>query len=170
MWAVWCCVIPVYFCTHLCEHLSFTPQFASPWLFGQYGVRDKNSALLFHCCIAQCLPTPQHRHKHIHDPHRHDVLSETFAQLCTGAAPFRSQSPVPVLPCCQQRALCLTGRFLLHEGACECTCCVQDTLLAFGQLVVSEQENVRRVQLANEYLNSAALAGADGSSMPEGAR
>lgn len=45
-----------------------------------------------------------------------------------------------------------------------------DTLLAFGQLVVSEQENVRRVQLANEYLNSAALAGADGSSMPEAAR
>jgi hypothetical protein len=43
---------------------------------------------------------------------------------------------------------------------------VQDTLLAFGQLVVSEQENVRRVQLANEYLNSAVLAGADGSSMP----
>jgi hypothetical protein len=43
---------------------------------------------------------------------------------------------------------------------------MQDTLLAFGQLVVNEQENVRRVQLANEYLNSAALAGADGSSMP----
>lgn len=49
-------------------------------------------------------------------------------------------------------------------------CVLQDTLLAFGQLVVSEQENVRRVQLANEYLNSAALAGADGSSMPEAAR
>jgi hypothetical protein len=46
-------------------------------------------------------------------------------------------------------------------------CGVQDTLLAFGQLVVNEQENVRRVQLANEYLNSAALAGADGSSMPK---
>jgi hypothetical protein len=44
---------------------------------------------------------------------------------------------------------------------------VQDTLLAFGQLVVNEQENVRRVQLANEYLNSAALAGKDGSSIPE---
>lgn len=43
---------------------------------------------------------------------------------------------------------------------------LQDTLLAFGQLVVNEQENVRRVQLANEYLNSAALAGRDGSSMP----
>jgi hypothetical protein len=47
------------------------------------------------------------------------------------------------------------------------TCLLQDTLLAFGQLVVSEQENVRRVQLANEYLNSAALAGADGSSLPQ---
>ena len=44
---------------------------------------------------------------------------------------------------------------------------MQDTLLAFGQVVVNEQENVRRVQLANEYLSSAALAGADGSSMPE---
>lgn len=47
---------------------------------------------------------------------------------------------------------------------------LQDTLLAFGQLVVSEQENVRRVQLSNEYLNSAALAGKGGSSMPEAAR
>lgn len=44
---------------------------------------------------------------------------------------------------------------------------MQDTLLAFGQVVVNEQENVRRVQLANEYLNSAALAGADGSSLPQ---
>ena len=44
---------------------------------------------------------------------------------------------------------------------------MQDTLLAFGQLVVNEQENVRRVQLANEYLNSAALAGEDGTSLPE---
>jgi hypothetical protein len=47
---------------------------------------------------------------------------------------------------------------------------VQDTLLAFGQLVVAEQENVRRVQLANEYLSSAALAGADGSAIPEAVR
>lgn len=53
----------------------------------------------------------------------------------------------------------ITGCLIWH-------CVVQDTLLAFGQLVVSEQENVRRVQLANEYLNSAVLAGADGSSMP----
>jgi hypothetical protein len=53
---------------------------------------------------------------------------------------------------------------------CPAFSCVQDTLLAFGQLVVSEQENVRRVQLANEYLNSAALGGSDGSSMPEAAR
>ena len=44
---------------------------------------------------------------------------------------------------------------------------LQDTLLAYGQMVVMEQENVRRVQLANEYLSSAALAGQDGSSLPE---
>lgn len=46
-------------------------------------------------------------------------------------------------------------------------CCVQDTLLAFGQVVVMEQDNVRRVQLANEYMSSAALGGSDGSSNAE---
>lgn len=77
---------------------------------------------------------------------------------------------------------------LVRQGGCgECVACAgqllalvrpvrplltpsllrQDSLLAYGQMVVMEQENVRRVQLANEYLNSAALAGADGSSMPE---
>ena len=45
--------------------------------------------------------------------------------------------------------------------------CVQDTLLAFGQLLVAEQENVRRVQLANEYLNSASLAGGSPDDIPE---
>jgi hypothetical protein len=33
---------------------------------------------------------------------------------------------------------------------------------------VEEQENVKRVQLADEYLSGAALAGASGSSLPEG--
>ncbi len=37
-----------------------------------------------------------------------------------------------------------------------------------GNLLVEEQENVKRVQLADEYLSGAALAGASGSSLPEG--
>jgi len=32
---------------------------------------------------------------------------------------------------------------------------------------VQEQENVKRVQLADEYMSGAALAGVSGSSMPE---
>ena len=42
-----------------------------------------------------------------------------------------------------------------------------DTLLEYGNAVVQEQENVKRVQLADAYLSGAELAGAGGSSMPE---
>jgi len=41
------------------------------------------------------------------------------------------------------------------------------TLMKYGNLLVEEQENVKRVQLANEYLEGAALAGSSGSSLPE---
>eukprot|EP00887_Chlorella_sp_A99_P003960 scaffold11.g3960.t1 len=40
-------------------------------------------------------------------------------------------------------------------------------LMKYGNLLVEEQENVRRVQLADEYMSGAALAGASGSSLPE---
>ena len=42
-----------------------------------------------------------------------------------------------------------------------------DILMSYGNALVQEQENVKRVQLADAYLDGAALAGADGSSMPE---
>ena len=42
-----------------------------------------------------------------------------------------------------------------------------DVLMQFGKAVVAEQENVKRVQLADEYLEGAALAGSDGTSLPE---
>jgi len=42
------------------------------------------------------------------------------------------------------------------------------TLMKYGNLLVEEQENVKRVQLADEYMSGAALAGATGSSLPEG--
>ena len=42
------------------------------------------------------------------------------------------------------------------------------TLMKYGNLLVDEQENVKRVQLADEYLSGAALAGSGGSSLPEG--
>jgi SpoVK/Ycf46/Vps4 family AAA+-type ATPase len=42
-----------------------------------------------------------------------------------------------------------------------------EILLKYGNLLVDEQENVKRVQLANEYLDGAVLAGASGSSLPE---
>jgi hypothetical protein len=42
-----------------------------------------------------------------------------------------------------------------------------DTLLSYGNALVQEQENVKRVQLADAYLDGAVLAGADGSSVPE---
>ena len=40
-------------------------------------------------------------------------------------------------------------------------------LLEYGHALVQEQENVKRVQLAEEYLSGAALAGSSGSSLPE---
>jgi len=43
-----------------------------------------------------------------------------------------------------------------------------DVLMHFGRALVQEQENVKRVQLADEYLAGAALAGEEGSSLPEG--
>ena len=42
-----------------------------------------------------------------------------------------------------------------------------DTLLEYGNAVVQEQENVKRVQLADAYLSGAELAGSGGTSMPE---
>jgi hypothetical protein len=41
-----------------------------------------------------------------------------------------------------------------------------ETLLEYGNLLVQEQENVKRVQLADSYLSGAELAGLTGSSMP----
>ena len=41
-------------------------------------------------------------------------------------------------------------------------------LMHYGNLLVEEQENVKRVQLADEYMSGAALAGSSGSSLPEG--
>lgn len=42
-----------------------------------------------------------------------------------------------------------------------------DMLMDFGNQLVQEQDNVKRVQLADEYLDGASLAGSGGSSMPE---
>merc|ERR1712036_151912 len=42
-----------------------------------------------------------------------------------------------------------------------------DTLLKYGNLLVEERENVKRVQLADAYLDGAELAGVGGSSLPE---
>jgi len=42
-----------------------------------------------------------------------------------------------------------------------------EILMVFGKSLVQEQENVKRVQLADEYMSGAALAGVDGSSLPE---
>ena len=42
------------------------------------------------------------------------------------------------------------------------------TLMKYGNMLVDEQENVKRVQLADEYMTGAALAGQGGSSLPEG--
>ena len=41
-----------------------------------------------------------------------------------------------------------------------------DNLIDYGNLLVEEQENVRRVQLADSYMSGAELAGSSGSSMP----
>jgi hypothetical protein len=42
-----------------------------------------------------------------------------------------------------------------------------DVLMKYGKFLVDEQDNVKRVQLADAYLAGAELAGTDGSSMPE---
>jgi len=42
-----------------------------------------------------------------------------------------------------------------------------DQLLNYGQSLVNEQDNVKRVQLADAYLDGAELAGTGGTSMPE---
>ena len=41
-----------------------------------------------------------------------------------------------------------------------------DLLIKYGKNLVDEQDNVRRVQLAEAYMSGAELAGTDGSSMP----
>ena len=54
--------------------------------------------------------------------------------------------------------------------ACVCACLLVNVLnclrFCYTQ-VVAEQENVKRVQLADAYLGGAELAGAEGTSMPE---
>ncbi|KAG2482840.1 hypothetical protein HYH03_018277 [Edaphochlamys debaryana] len=42
-----------------------------------------------------------------------------------------------------------------------------DVLIRYGRALVDEQENVKRVQLADAYLSGAELAGHEGSSLPE---
>jgi hypothetical protein len=42
-----------------------------------------------------------------------------------------------------------------------------DVLMTYGRALVGEQDNVKRVQLADAYLAGAELAGSDGSSVPE---
>merc|ERR1712139_374967 len=43
-----------------------------------------------------------------------------------------------------------------------------EILMSYGNALVQEQENVKRVQLADSYLKGSELAGMSGSSMPEG--
>jgi hypothetical protein len=42
-----------------------------------------------------------------------------------------------------------------------------EVLIKYGRALVEEQDNVKRVQLADAYLAGAELAGSSGSSMPE---
>ena len=42
-----------------------------------------------------------------------------------------------------------------------------DVLMTYGQALVEEQDNVKRVQLAESYMSAADLAGSSGSSLPE---
>jgi hypothetical protein len=42
-----------------------------------------------------------------------------------------------------------------------------DVLMKYGRYLVEEQDNVKRVQLAEAYMSGAELAGSAGSSMPE---
>jgi hypothetical protein len=43
-----------------------------------------------------------------------------------------------------------------------------DILIKYGKFLVEEQDNVKRVQLADAYMAGAELAGTGGSSLPEG--
>jgi len=43
-----------------------------------------------------------------------------------------------------------------------------EKLLEYGQMLVQEQENVKRVQLADKYLNEAALGDANEDAMKQG--
>ena len=43
----------------------------------------------------------------------------------------------------------------------------KDLLMGYGKQLVEEQDNVKRVQLSEEYIAGAALAGDGGSSLPE---
>lgn len=43
-----------------------------------------------------------------------------------------------------------------------------DTLLQYGNMLVQEQENVKRVQLADKYLNEAALGNANEDAIKRG--
>jgi hypothetical protein len=45
-----------------------------------------------------------------------------------------------------------------------------DVLMKYGRALVEEQDNVKRVQLAEAYMAGAELAGSTGSSMPEAVR
>lgn len=42
-----------------------------------------------------------------------------------------------------------------------------EVLMSYGKALVGEQDNVKRVQLADAYLGGAELAGSTGSSVPE---
>ena len=42
-----------------------------------------------------------------------------------------------------------------------------DLLIQYGRALVDEQENVKRVQLADQYMSGAELAGVSGKSMPD---
>jgi hypothetical protein len=43
----------------------------------------------------------------------------------------------------------------------------QDLLMTYGKQLVAEQDNVKRVQLSEEYIAGASLAGDKGTSLPE---
>jgi len=43
-----------------------------------------------------------------------------------------------------------------------------ETLMQYGHMLVQEQQNVKRVQLAEEYLNSASLGDANEDSIKQG--
>ena len=63
------------------------------------------------------------------------------------------------------------GSALVKPGAKKVTLAKPDMnqslLMEYGNKLVQEQDNVKRVQLADSYLSGAALAGESGSSIPE---